>query len=92
MTSVSASTSAAMVTPSADTNVSNGVYVPGGITNGDVKPAISTTPLADFLMQLEEYTPTVSTVVSDTAFTQQDQKFQNPTCMPHDLHLKSWLM
>lgn len=48
-----------MVTPSADTSVSNGVYVPGGITNGDVKPA-STTPLADFLMQLEEYTPTVS--------------------------------
>lgn len=49
-----------MVTPSTDTSVSNGVYVPGGITNGDVKPAISTTPLADFLMQLEEYTPTVS--------------------------------
>lgn len=54
-----ASASASMVTPSADTSVSNGVYVPGGITNGDVKPA-STTPLADFLMQLEEYTPTVS--------------------------------
>ncbi|AWP09418.1 putative transcription initiation factor TFIID subunit 10 isoform 3 [Scophthalmus maximus] len=53
-----ASTSAAMVTPSADTSVSNGVYVPGGITNGDVKPSLSTTPLADFLMQLEEYTPT----------------------------------
>lgn len=51
-----------MVTPSADTSVANGVYVPGGITNGDVKPAVSTTPLADFLMQLEEYTPTVSKV------------------------------
>lgn len=49
-----------MVTPSADASVANGVYVPGGITNGDVKPAVSTTPLADFLMQLEEYTPTVS--------------------------------
>lgn len=49
-----------MVTPSADTTVSNGVYVPGGITNGDVKSNVSTTPLADFLMQLEEYTPTVS--------------------------------
>lgn len=48
-----------MVTPSADTTVSNGVYVPGGIANGDVKSAVSTTPLADFLMQLEEYTPTV---------------------------------
>lgn len=51
-----------MVTPSADTSVSNGVYVPGGITNGDVKPA-ATTPLADFLMQLEEYTPTVSEAI-----------------------------
>ena len=60
--SITASASAAMVTPSADTSVSNGVYVPGGITNGDVKPAVSTTPLADFLMQLEEYTPTVSQV------------------------------
>lgn len=57
---VTASASASMVTPSTDTSVSNGVYVPGGITNGDVKPAASTTPLADFLMQLEEYTPTVS--------------------------------
>lgn len=51
-----------MVTPSADSSVSNGVYVPGSITNGDVKPTASTTPLADFLMQLEEYTPTVSHV------------------------------
>lgn len=60
MISIIVSASASMVTPSTDTSVSNGVYVPGGITNGDVKPAISTTPLADFLMQLEEYTPTVS--------------------------------
>lgn len=52
------------MTTSADSSVSNGVYVPGGITNGDVKPALNTTPLADFLMQLEEYTPTVSQVVS----------------------------
>ena len=59
---IPASASAAMVTPSADSSVSNGVYVPGGITNGDVKPALSTTPLADFLMQLEDYTPTVSPV------------------------------
>ena len=48
-----------MVTPSSDTSVSNGVYVPGGIANGDMKPSLSTTPLADFLMQLEDYTPTV---------------------------------
>ncbi|XP_037629215.1 transcription initiation factor TFIID subunit 10 [Sebastes umbrosus] len=59
-----ASASAAMVTPSADSSVSNGVYVPGGITNGDVKPALSTTPLADFLMQLEEYTPTIPDAVT----------------------------
>uniref|UniRef100_A0A3Q1FC24 TAF10 RNA polymerase II, TATA box binding protein (TBP)-associated factor n=1 Tax=Acanthochromis polyacanthus TaxID=80966 RepID=A0A3Q1FC24_9TELE len=59
-----ASASASVVTPSADTSVSNGVYIPGGITNGDVKPAISTTPLADFLMQLEEYTPTIPDAVT----------------------------
>ncbi|KAL2103220.1 hypothetical protein ACEWY4_000088 [Coilia grayii] len=34
--------SAAMATPSADASVSNGVYMPSGIANGDVKPAIST--------------------------------------------------
>ncbi|XP_068453840.1 transcription initiation factor TFIID subunit 10 [Clinocottus analis] len=59
-----ASASAAMVTPSADSSVSNGVYVPGGITNGDMKPALVTTPLADFLMQLEEYTPTIPDAVT----------------------------
>ncbi|XP_075898244.1 transcription initiation factor TFIID subunit 10 [Nelusetta ayraudi] len=58
-----ASAPASMVTPSADTSVSNGVYVPGGITNGDLKPA-PTTPLADFLMQLEEYTPTIPDAVT----------------------------
>ncbi|XP_076019510.1 transcription initiation factor TFIID subunit 10 [Genypterus blacodes] len=59
-----ASTSASMVTPSSDTSVSNGVYVPGGITNGDVKPVVSTIPLADFLMQLEDYTPTIPDAVT----------------------------
>ncbi|XP_034551299.1 transcription initiation factor TFIID subunit 10 isoform X2 [Notolabrus celidotus] len=64
VSSIPSVTSNAMVTPSADTSVSNGVYVPGGITNGDVKPALSTTPLADFLMQLEEYTPTIPDAVT----------------------------
>lgn len=59
-------TSAAMATPSSGSSVSNGLYMPTGLANGDVKPIISSTPLADFLMQLEDYTPTVSSHLLNT--------------------------
>lgn len=39
--------------------MSNGVYVLPSAANGEVKPVVSSTPLVDFLMQLEDYTPTV---------------------------------
>ncbi|XP_030055687.1 transcription initiation factor TFIID subunit 10 [Microcaecilia unicolor] len=45
-------------------SMSNGVYMPPSVANGDVKPVISTTPLVDFLMQLEDYTPTIPDAVT----------------------------
>nr|XP_033803275.1 transcription initiation factor TFIID subunit 10 isoform X1 [Geotrypetes seraphini] len=45
-------------------SMSNGVYMPQSVVNGDVKPVISTTPLVDFLMQLEDYTPTIPDAVT----------------------------
>ncbi|XP_072256012.1 transcription initiation factor TFIID subunit 10 [Pyxicephalus adspersus] len=50
--------------PSESTMANGGVYLPPGVTNGDIKPVISSTPLVDFLMQLEDYTPTIPDAVT----------------------------
>ncbi|XP_040189988.1 transcription initiation factor TFIID subunit 10 [Rana temporaria] len=50
--------------PESSSSLSNGVYLPPGVTNGDIKPIISSTPLVDFLMQLEDYTPTIPDAVT----------------------------
>ncbi|KAM8964997.1 transcription initiation factor TFIID subunit 10-like, partial [Sarcophilus harrisii] len=44
--------------------MSNGVYVLPGAANEEVKPVVSNTPLVDFLMQLEDYTPTIPDAVT----------------------------
>ncbi|XP_054254726.1 transcription initiation factor TFIID subunit 10 [Indicator indicator] len=44
--------------------MSNGVYMPPSAANGDVKPVVSSTPLVDFLLQLEDYTPTIPDAVT----------------------------
>ncbi|XP_069891311.1 transcription initiation factor TFIID subunit 10 [Dipodomys merriami] len=44
--------------------MSNGVYVLPSAANGEVKPVVSSTPLVDFLMQLEDYTPTIPDAVT----------------------------
>ncbi|NXX24068.1 TAF10 factor, partial [Podargus strigoides] len=51
--------SAAVAAAPPEGAMSNGVYVPPSAANGEVKPVVSSTPLVDFLMQLEDYTPTV---------------------------------
>ncbi|NXJ99974.1 TAF10 factor, partial [Corythaixoides concolor] len=56
--------SAAVAAAPAEGAMSNGVYVPPSAANGDVKPVVSTTPLVDFLMQLEDYTPTIPDAVT----------------------------
>ncbi|XP_067420743.1 transcription initiation factor TFIID subunit 10 [Emydura macquarii macquarii] len=56
--------SAAAAAAPSEGPLSNGVYLPPGAAGGDVKPVVSTTPLVDFLMQLEDYTPTIPDAVT----------------------------
>ncbi|NXT17345.1 TAF10 factor, partial [Syrrhaptes paradoxus] len=56
--------SAAVAAAPPEGPLSNGVYVPPSAANGDVKPVVSSTPLVDFLMQLEDYTPTIPDAVT----------------------------
>ncbi|KAM9245958.1 transcription initiation factor TFIID subunit 10 [Leptosomus discolor] len=56
--------SAAVAAAPPEGAMSNGVYVPASAANGEVKPVVSTTPLVDFLMQLEDYTPTIPDAVT----------------------------
>ncbi|XP_048350839.1 transcription initiation factor TFIID subunit 10 [Sphaerodactylus townsendi] len=67
--SVAAAAASSSVPPSEGPAVSNGLFVPPGATpNGDAKaacsPAPSSAPLVDFLLQLEDYTPTIPDAVS----------------------------
>ncbi|XP_050162209.1 uncharacterized protein LOC126635223 [Myiozetetes cayanensis] len=55
--------SAAVAAP-LDETTSNGVYVPPA-ANGDVEPMVSTMSFVDFLMQLEDYTPTIPDAVTE---------------------------
>ncbi|KAM6140502.1 LOW QUALITY PROTEIN: transcription initiation factor TFIID subunit 10 [Pterocles gutturalis] len=56
--------SAAVAAAPPEGPVSNGVYVPPGAANGEVKPVVSAAPLVDFLLQLEDYTPTIPDAVT----------------------------
>ncbi|XP_068026258.1 transcription initiation factor TFIID subunit 10 [Melanerpes formicivorus] len=56
--------SAAVAAAPTEGSMSNGVYVPPSAANGDVKPVVSSTPLVDFLLQLEDYTPTIPDAVT----------------------------
>ncbi|XP_037057784.1 transcription initiation factor TFIID subunit 10-like [Peromyscus leucopus] len=44
--------------------MSKGVYALPSKNNREVKPVVSSTPLVDFLMQLEDYTPTIPDAVT----------------------------
>jgi hypothetical protein len=66
--------------------MSNGVYVLPSAANGEVKPVVSSTPLVDFLMQLEDYTPTVGFPPEQGHLASVTPTFSH-VCFPMSLHL-----
>uniref|UniRef100_A0A8D2CXI4 Transcription initiation factor TFIID subunit 10 n=1 Tax=Sciurus vulgaris TaxID=55149 RepID=A0A8D2CXI4_SCIVU len=58
--------------------MSNGVYILRSAANGDVKPMVSSTPLVDFLMQLEDYTPMIPDAVTGYYLNQAGFEASDP--------------
>lgn len=67
--------------------MSNGVYVLPSAANGDVKPVVSSTPLVDFLMQLEDYTPTVGFLPEQGCWPAVSPTFRHTTWISSVLFL-----
>uniref|UniRef100_A0A8C0GUL2 TATA-box binding protein associated factor 10 n=1 Tax=Chelonoidis abingdonii TaxID=106734 RepID=A0A8C0GUL2_CHEAB len=75
--------SAVVAAAPSDGPLSNGVYLPPSAANGDVKPVVSTTPLVDFLMQLEDYTPTIPDAVTGYYLNRAGFEASDPPLAAH---------